>query len=160
MLFRSVYNGTSPYNSYGLAGSIKLTSTWQKYSYTFLSTASDSTSAYLGFLMGSDTGDVYLDDVQFREVAVPGLKAGESLTKRNIPLSPILDQSITAERSKANTAFIMENYRSMLLNVRKLVRDTLKSQVLMCPSARMFNHAELDAAREYEVFSKIGRAYV
>lgn len=148
-----VYNGTSPYNSYGLQTPLTLTSTWQKYSYTFLSTSTDSTTAYVGFLMGNDSGDVFLDDVQFREVGVAGLKTGESLAKRNIPLSPLLDETITAARSKANAAFILENYRAVLQHARKLVRDTLKSQVLMCPSIRLFNYSELDAARDYEVFS-------
>lgn len=147
-----VYNGTSPYNSYGLQRAVSMTSTWQKFTYSFTSTATDSTTAYVGFLLGSDSGDVFLDDVQFKQIAVPGLRAGESLSKRNIKLSPLLDETITAERSKDNALFVYENYRSMLLNARKLVRDTLKSQVLMSPSARLIAHFELDAAREYEVF--------
>jgi hypothetical protein len=148
-----IYNGTSPYNSYGLQTEVQLTSTWQKFDFTFMSTATDSTTAYVGFLMGADSGDVYLDDVQFRETAVTGLKSGESISKRNIPLSPMRETTITAERAKANAAFLHENLASMFRNIRKLVRDTLKSDVLMCPSYRFVSHYDVMAAPDYEVFA-------
>gem|GEM_PF-443427 len=147
-----IYNGTSPYNSYGPQTEVQLSSTWQKYDFTFTSTATDTTTAYAGFLMGADSGDVYLDDVQFREAAVPGLKPGESLTKRNILLSPMLDNTITGERAKANAAFLHENLTTMFTNIRKLVRDTLASPVLMCPSYRFVSYYDMAAAKEYEVF--------
>lgn len=148
-----VYNGTSPYNSYGLQTEVQLTSTWQKFDYTFISTATDTTTAYVGFLMGADSGDVFLDDVQFREAALAGLKPGESMSKRNIPLSPMLDGSITPERAKANAAFLHENLSAMLTNIRKLVRDSLRSQVLMCPSYRFVSYYDISAAKDYEVFA-------
>lgn len=148
-----VYNGTSPYNSYGLQTEVQLTSVWQKFDFTFMSTATDSTTAYVGFLMGGDSGDVYLDDVQFREAAASGLKSGESISKRNVLLSPMLDATITPERAKANAAFLHENLTSMFTNVRKLVRDTIKSQVLMCPSYRFVSYYDMAAAKDYEIFA-------
>ena len=148
-----IYNGTSPYNSYGLQTEVQLTSTWQKYDFTFMSTATDTTTAYVGFLMGADSGDIYLDDVQFREAGLAGLKSGESISKRNVVLSPMLDASITAGRAKANAEFLLENLTSMFANIRKLVRDTLKSQVLMCPSYRFISYYDMAAARDYEVFA-------
>ena len=148
-----IYNGTSPYNSYGLQTEVQLTSAWQKYDFTFMSTATDTTTAYVGFLMGADSGDIYLDDVQFREAAVAGLKSGESISKRNVPLSPMLDATITSERARTNAAFMQESLSSMFANARKLVRDTIKSQVLMCPSYRFISYYDMAAARDYEVFA-------
>lgn len=148
-----IYNGTPPYNSYGLQTEVRLTSTWQKYDFTFTSTATDSTTAYVGFLMGADSGDVFLDDVHFKEVAVAGLRPGESLQKRNIPLSPMLDASITPARAAANAAFLHEQLSSMFSHMRKLVRDTLRSEVLMCPSTRYVSYYDMTTASDYEVFS-------
>lgn len=154
-VFLYVFNGTSPYNSYGLAQTVSMTSEWKKYSYTFTATVTDSTTPALGFFMGSDSGDVYLDDVQLREVTKSGVRSGESLTKKNIRMSSMLDGEITVGRAKDNARFVYENFRSMLTNVRRMVRDTLKSQVLMCPSSRLVGFYELDAAREYDVFSSV-----
>lgn len=148
-----VYNGTSPYNSYGLQTEVQLTSAWQKYDFTFMSTATDTTTAYVGFLMGADSGDVFIDDVQFREAAVPGLKSGESISKRNVKLSQMLDASITPERAKANAAFLHEQLTSMFAGIRRLVRDTVQSQVLMCPSYRFLTYFDMAAAKDYEIFA-------
>lgn len=153
--FLYVYNGTSPYNSYGLSQTVQITSAWKKYTHTFTATVSDSTTAALGFFLSSDSGDVYLDDVQFREVTRGGMRSGESLSKRNIRMSTMLDGEITVGRAKDNARFVYENFRSMLTNIRRMVRDTLKSQVLLCPSARLVSFYELDAAREYDVFSNV-----
>jgi hypothetical protein len=154
-VFLYVFNGTSPYNSYGLAQTVSITSEWKKYSYTFTSTVTDSTTPALGFFMGSDSGDVYLDDVQLREANKGGMRSGESLTKKNIRMSSMLDGEITVGRSKDNARFVYENFRSMLTNVRRMVRDTLKSQVLLCPTSRLVGFYELDAVREYDVFSSV-----
>lgn len=152
-IYLYVFNGTSPYNSYGLAQTMQISSEWKKYTYTFTGTVSDSTTAALGFFLGSDSGDVFLDDVQLREINRGGVRSGESLSKKNIRMSTMLDGEITVGRAKDNARFVYENFRSMLTNVRRMVRDTLKSQVLMCPSARLISFYELDAAREYDVFS-------
>ncbi|MBU3698904.1 MAG: hypothetical protein FGM33_02685 [Candidatus Kapabacteria bacterium] len=154
-VFLYVFNGTAPYNTYGLATTQQITSQWAKYTYTFAATVTDSTTAALGFFVGADSGDVFIDDVQFREVSRSGLRSGESITKRNIRMSPMLDEVITIGRSKDNARFVYENLRRFLGDARRLVRDTLKSSVLMCPSVRLTSFFELDAAREYEVFSSV-----
>lgn len=153
--FLYVFNGTSPYNSYGLSQTVQISSAWKKYTYSFTATVSDSTTAALGFFLSSDSGDVYLDDVQLREVTRGGVRSGESLSKGNIRMSTMLDGEITVGRAKDNARFVYENFRSMLTNVRRMVRDTLKSQVLLCPSSRLVSFFELDAAREYDVFSNV-----
>ncbi|MEY3385380.1 MAG: hypothetical protein RIR53_191 [Bacteroidota bacterium] len=154
-IFLYVFNGTAPYNSYGLATTQQITSQWAKYTFTFPATVTDSTTATLGFFLGADSGDVFLDDVQLREVSRGGLRSGESIAKRNIRMSPMLDAEITLGRSKDNARFVYENLRRFLNDARRLVRDTLKSSVLMCPSVRLISFFELDAAREYEVFSSV-----
>lgn len=154
-MFLYVFNGTSPYNSYGLSATQQITSNWVKYTYTFPATVTDSTTAALGFFFGADSGDVFLDDVQLREVSRGGMRSGESIAKRNIRMSNMLDASISLGRVRDNARFVYENYRSMLTAIRRLVRDTLKSQLLLCPSSRLVSFYELDAAREYDVFSNV-----
>ncbi|MEN9282372.1 MAG: hypothetical protein RL594_1307 [Bacteroidota bacterium] len=150
-----VFNGTPPYNSYGLAQAQRINAEWKKYTYTFTATVSDSSTPALGFFLGADSGDVFIDDVQFREVSVNGMRNGESLTKRNIRMSTMLDGEITVGRSKDNARFVYENLRRMFQNFRLMVRDTLASSVLLCPSTRFVSFYEIDAVREYDVFSSI-----
>ncbi len=154
-IFLYVFNGTPPYNSYGLAQTMAISSAWKKYTYTFTATVSDSTTAGLGFFLGADSGDVFVDDVQLREVTRSGVRSGENLGMNNIRMSTLLDGEITVGRAKDNARFVYENFRSMLTGIRRMVRDTLKSQVLLCPSSRLVSFYELDAAREYDVFSNV-----
>jgi len=154
-IFLYVFNGTPPYNSYGLAQTMAISSAWKKYTYTFTATVSDSTTAGLGFFLGADSGDVFVDDVQLREVTRSGVRSGENLAMNNIRMSTLLDGEITVGRSRDNARFVYENFRSMLTGIRRMVRDTLKSQVLLCPSSRLVSFFELDAAREYDVFSNV-----
>lgn len=154
-MFLYVFNGTSPYNSYGLATTHQINSEWKKYSFTFPATVTDSTTAALGFFLGADSGDVFIDDVQFREVVRSGMRSGESIVKRNIGMSNMLDASITIGRSRDNARFVYDNMRRFFTDVRRMVRDTLRSQVLLCPSSRLISFYELDAAREYDVFSAV-----
>lgn len=147
------YNGTFPYNGYSPAVVVTLTSEWKQLTYTFTSQATDESSANMSFLLGGDTGDVFLDDVQIREIPTSGLFAGESIERSTVPRSLITDSRVSATRYKDNSNFHYEQLRSFFLSVRRFVRDTLKSQVLMCPSTRLTSFYELHAAREYDVFS-------
>jgi len=147
------YNGTFPYDNYGLNQTIAINSQWQQFAFSFTSRASDESTANLSFFLGADSGDVFLDDIVLKEVATPGLFAGESVERKAVPRNIIQDDRVSSTRYRDNSAFHYEYLRAFYLNVRKMVRDTLKSDVLMCPSARMISFYEINAAREYEVFS-------
>ncbi|MBC8124312.1 MAG: carbohydrate binding domain-containing protein [Candidatus Kapabacteria bacterium] len=147
------YNGMYPYDNYGLNQEVVLTSTWKQYSFTFMSRATDEATANLSFFLGADSGDVYLDDVQLREVSTPGLRAGESITTNRVPRNLFLDESVSSKRYKDNATFYYDSFRSLFVKIRQLVRDTLKSEVLLCPSSRLVSFFELNAVREYDVFS-------
>lgn len=148
-----LYNGSFPFDNYGVNDEVVLTSAWKQYTITFVSRASDESTANLAFFLGADSGDVYVDDVQMREIPTSGLRAGESVERNSVPRSLALAGDVSSTRYKDNAAFNYEHLRSMFLNVRKLVRDTIKSDVLMCPSTRLTSFFELNAAREYDVFS-------
>lgn len=147
------YNGGYPYDNYGLNETVTITSAWKQFTVTFTSRASDESATNLAFFLGTDSSDVYLDDVQLRELTVPGLRAGESIERNSVPRSLLTDDQISPKRASANAAFHYDQLRSLFLNIRKLVRDTVKSEVLMCPSTRLTSFFELNATREYDVFS-------
>ncbi len=148
-----VYNGTFPFNGYGLSEEATLTSDWKQFSYSFTSRSTDEATANVSFFLGADSGDVFIDDVQFREIATSGLRAGESIERNSVPRSQALAGDVSNVRYKDNAVFNYEHLRSMFLSVRRFVRDTLNSNVLMCPSTRLTSFFELHAAREYDVFS-------
>ena len=146
-------NGMYPYDNYGLNQEVVLTSAWKQFTFTFVSKATDEANANIAFYLGADSGDVYLDDVQLREVSTPGLSAGESITTNKVPRNLFLDESVSSKRYKDNATFYYDSFRSLFVKIRQLVRDTLKSEVLLCPSSRLVSFFELNAVREYDVFS-------
>ncbi|MBK6290853.1 MAG: carbohydrate binding domain-containing protein [Candidatus Kapabacteria bacterium] len=148
-----LYNSSFPYDNYGVNDEVVLTPAWKQYTITFVSRATDESTANLAFFLGADSGDVFVDDVQMREIPTSGLRAGESVERNSVPRSLALAGDVSNTRYKDNATFNYEQLRSMFLNVRKLVRDTIKSEVLMCPSTRITSFFELNAAREYDVFS-------
>lgn len=148
-----VYNGTYPYNAYGLSEEVTITSEWKQFSFSFTSRATDEATANVSFFLGADSGDVFVDDVQFKEIATSGLRTGESIERNSVPRSLALAGDISNARYKDNATFNYEHLRGLFQGVRRFVRDTLKSDVLMCPSTRLTSFFELHAAREYDVFS-------
>ena len=147
-----VYNGTFPYDWFGLNETFTLTSEWKKYTFTFASLASDETTANFSILMGADTGDVFLDDIQLREMSVPGLAQGERLASGNIRRSLVSDASVSPVRMRDNSQFYHEQLTDFYARVHSFVRDSLRSSVLLCPSRRMTSYWELTAAPQYDVF--------
>ncbi|MCX6141482.1 MAG: carbohydrate binding domain-containing protein [Candidatus Kapabacteria bacterium] len=89
------YNGGYPYDNYGLNETVTITPTWKQFTVTFTSRASDESACNLSFFLGADSSDVYLDDVQLREVTVPGLRAGESIERSTVPRSLFADDQIS-----------------------------------------------------------------
>lgn len=148
-----IYNSTYPYNSYGLQQTITISSEWQKFDMVFSSTSTDEATAALSFMCGADSGDVYLDDVRLVEEGYPGLEPGESITQSSVRRSSFWDATVSPRRAKDVADFYRSSLTQLFDGVRRLVRDTLQSDVLLCPSTRIFSFIEQDAARQYDVTS-------
>jgi hypothetical protein len=147
-----VYNGTFPFDWYGLDETVSITSQWKSYTFTFSARSSDEATANLAFFMGADSGDVFIDNVQLREVAIPGIAAGESVSSGTIRRSLIGDASISPSRERDNSLFYHERLTALYASIHRMVRDTLNSSVLLCPSRRMASYWELTAAPQYDVY--------
>lgn len=148
-----VYNRTYPYNSYGLSTEVSLTSEWKQYDFTFTSTSTDEATANLSFFCGADSGDVYLDDVRFVEVGHVGLQPNESIATGAVRRNLFWEEDVSPARMKDVAGFYREQLQGLLDGVRSLVRDTLKSSLLLCPGGRFLSFWEMAAADAYDVTS-------
>jgi len=141
-----------PFDNSGLAVEPRLTASWQQFEYAFLAQPTDETKTGLLFLMGADSGDVFLDNVSLIATGHPGLVADEDLAVGNIRRAPY-QSSPPAARMRDQMAFYEERLHSLFGGVRSMIRDTLKSDVLLCPSTRSFSFFDHHVARDYEVAS-------
>lgn len=148
----AVYNSTFPNNNYGLDKTITITKDWQEFDYTFTSSSTDPATARLGMWVGADSGDVYFDDVRFNEVGFDGLAAGESISNGTIRRPMFWDDQASPARIKSAADFYHEHMKRLYSTVRRFVRDTLKSDVLLAPSARFMGAFDQQAAIDYDVF--------
>ncbi len=146
-----LYNNGYPYNSYGLSQTVGLTSTWKRFEYIFTGTSTDSTSGALAMQMGADSGDVYLDDVRLQEMPYVGLQPGESLENRTIRRDQIWADQTSPTRAKDQAGFMYTSMREYFRSIRKLIRDTLKSDVLIAPSTVTVSYMEQAAAEELDI---------
>jgi hypothetical protein len=62
-----VMNSRSPWNSYGLAQQVPLTTAWQWYTYTFTATVTDLGGARLSFDLGQTATTLWFDGLRFEE---------------------------------------------------------------------------------------------
>lgn len=148
-----VFNRTYPYNSYGLTTEVALASEWKQYDFTFTSTSTDEATANLSFLCGADSGDVFLDDVRFVEVGHVGLQPNESIATGAVRRNLFWEEDVSPARMKDVAGFYREQVKGLLDGVRSLVRDTLKSSLLLCPGGRFLSFWEMAAADAYDVTS-------
>lgn len=148
----AVYNSTFPNNNYGLDKTINLTKDWQEFDYTFTSIATDPATARLGMWVGGDSGDVYFDDVRFNEVGFDGLANGESIGTNSVRRLQFWDDQASPARIKSAADFYQEHMKKFYSTVRRFVRDTLKCDVLLAPSARFISAFDQQAAIDYDVF--------
>lgn len=147
----NLYNNGYPYNSYGLAEEVTLTSTWKRYEYTFTGTSTDSTSGALALQMGSDSGDVYLDDIRLQEVPFVGLAANERLEDNTVRRDQLWADQISPTRTKDHATFMHSNMKALFHSMKLLVRDTLKCDVLLAPSSVTWSYMEQSAAEELDL---------
>ncbi len=146
-----------PYNNVGLAVEPRLTSAWQSFEYTFMAQPTAEAVTGVLFLMGADSGDVYIDDVSLVAVGHPGLLPDEGLVQGNVRRAPF-QSSAPYARMRDQMAFYQERLEALYGRVRRMVRDTLNSDVLLCPSSLAFSFFDHHVAADYEVASTVDRA--
>ncbi|MDZ4746482.1 MAG: T9SS type A sorting domain-containing protein [bacterium] len=147
------YNSVFPYESYGLAQNLTIDTQWKQYTYSFTCSGGDASTGTLLFGMGSDLGDVFLDDVRLTETGFLGVYPGETVANNSIVRATYWTDALSPNRSKDEAAFYLDKLETMFKNARTMIRDTVKSEVLLCPSTRMYSFIDLYAARDYDIFS-------
>lgn len=139
--------------SLGFAQELTLTSSWRQYDFTFMSLSTDDATNALYLAIGQDSGDVFLDGFDLREVDQPGLRPGESLEAGSVARTHYRDEAVTPQRSAHLVEFYRASVGGMFQSVYAMVRDTLKSDLLLCPTARAFSNLDDLLAERYEVTS-------
>ncbi|KAB2895402.1 MAG: T9SS C-terminal target domain-containing protein [Chlorobi bacterium] len=141
-----------PYNSYGVVDSVRISSQWARYEISFFASSLPEAAGRFVMYMGHESGDVYLDDLQLKQVGVDGLQRGESIERKTLPRDLLSNRNISPARMKANADF----YRLYLTNILdrdyKLIRDTLKCKALLTPSSRLYSRLDQEAAMQYDFF--------
>jgi hypothetical protein len=146
-----------PYNNVGLAVEPRLTSAWQTFEYTFMAEPTNEAITGLIFLMGADSGDVFLDEVSIVAVGHPGVLPDEDLSRGNVRRAPYRSQPPYA-RMRDQMAFYEEKLDGLFGRILRMVRDTLKSSVLLCPSNLSYSFFDHHVAKDYEVSSTSDRS--
>lgn len=154
-IYLYAYNNSYPYNSYGVSTEVVITDQWQRFEFPFTSTATDESTGAISFQLGADSGDVFLDDIRFAESPQEALRPGESITNSTIRRLSFFDDAVPPLRAAEEGRFYHDALRGFLEGVRKLVRDTVNSGVLLCPSTRFLHFTEIYAARDYDIFSGV-----
>lgn len=145
ILYLAVY----PYASAGLDQTLALTSSWKKFEFDFTASSLEAGAIAMQLQCGLDTGDVFIDEVSFKEIDIVGLRQGESLTGGTLRRLSFFD-TMSPQRMKSNAQFYLEQFTNLLEADRKLIRDTLKSDVMLVPSNRSFMRLDHQAAANYD----------
>jgi hypothetical protein len=132
---------------------VTITSAWQKYTVDFTSFVTDSTSAAMAFMLGADSGDVFLDGVVLKEVGFAALRPGESLEGRSVRRTPFADDNLSPQRAAEYQSFYAGLIRSTVGRFRALIKDTLNSDLLICGNQRPLGFSEQHAMEEMDVTS-------
>ena len=146
------YNSAYPYEGI-LNQTFQISDTWQEYTFDFVAKTSNDDSPIMQIRMGRDQGDVYIDDVSFKEVTIDGLRAGESIESRSVRRLPFVDYTISEKRAKEQGEFYLQHQEQLFEDLRMLVRDTLQSEILLAPGRRIYDARDRYAARNYDFFS-------
>lgn len=142
-----------PYDNYGLSQTVTISSTWQKYDFEFVAKSSDEGAAVLLLYAGMDSGDVFIDDISFTEINIPGVRTGESIENRTVQRLLFNDGMISKQRAADQAEFYLSHQEKVLEDVRLFLRDTIGTRTLLTPGRRTFDARDRYAARNYDFFS-------
>ncbi len=148
-----IYNGVFPFESYGLNRTFVITDEWQKFDLDFIARASNESTPTIQIRMGYDDGDVFIDDVTFNEIDIPGLRPGESIESESVKRLTWYDQGISEARARDQATFYLEQMEGLLEGARLYIRETIGSDVMLSPSYRTFSRLERYASRNYDFFA-------
>lgn len=152
-LLVTVMNSGAPYDNFGLNETVTLSSAWQPYEMIFSARPSDTTRSVIWFMMGGETGDVFLDDVRLEGVDNPGVLPNEQLAASTVQRHGYWDQWPSPQRWADLMTFYRSRLDGLFSGVRRLVRDTLQSQVLLSPSLRGYGYFDVLQAPDYDVYA-------
>ncbi|MCU0330337.1 MAG: carbohydrate binding domain-containing protein [Candidatus Kapabacteria bacterium] len=152
-LIVTVMNSGPPYDNFGLNETVTLSSAWQPYEMIFSGRPSDTTRSVIWFMMGGETGDVFLDDVRLEGVDNPGVLPNEQLAASTVQRHAYWDQWPSPQRWADLMTFYRSRLDGLFSGVRRLVRDTLQSQVLLSPSLRGYGYFDVLLAPDYDVYA-------
>lgn len=148
-----IRNNGYPYDNYGLSQTVEITSEWKKYDFDFIAKSTDEGSVIMIAYLGMDPGDVFIDDVSFMEIAVPGVRPGESMENRTIQRLPFSDAFVSPQRAADQAEFYLKYQEALLEGDRLFLRDTVGTATLLTPGRRVFDAMDRYAARNYDFFS-------
>lgn len=148
-----IRNNGYPYDNYGLTQTVEITSEWKKYDFDFIAKSTDEGSVIMIAYMGMDPGDVFIDDVSFTEIAVPGVRPGESMENRTIQRLPFSDAFVSPQRAADQAEFYLACQEALLEGDRLFLRDTVGTATLLTPGRRVYDARDRYAARNYDFFS-------
>ena len=148
-----IRNNGYPYDNYGLTQTVEITSEWKKYDFDFIAKSTDEGSVIMIAYMGMDPGDVFIDDVTFTEINVPGVRAGESMENRTIQRLAFSDPFVSPQRAADQAEFYLASQEALLEADRRFLRDTVGTATLLTPGRRVYDVRDRYAARNYDFFS-------
>lgn len=126
----SLLRNENPFNGLGLYDTVNLTSTWNSYSLRF--TMNDTYSnAILMFGLGGSNGDVFLDNVNLKEVRYTALEQSESLSSFSVKRNAFGDTRIPTSRLADNSLFYSWLAETYYKRLSMMLKDTLKSSILI-----------------------------
>jgi hypothetical protein len=103
----SVTKNTANYDWYGGANFI-IDNTWKEYKYTITASATVNNDVRISFSFGTQTGNIWLDDVSMRKRYIKAFEAGEDLGLENIARINYNErQSYSAKRNADLSEFII-----------------------------------------------------
>lgn len=112
----------SDWHNIGLEATAALTTEWQTFKYVFAANSAVPQHSRLAFMLGGQTGTVWIDSLQIHPGADgAGLAEGQSLTTRNVDI-PV---STTKAQQSDWLAFLADTELAYADEMRGYLRDTL-----------------------------------
>ncbi|MFM8439502.1 MAG: hypothetical protein ACKOAX_13585, partial [Candidatus Kapaibacterium sp.] len=125
-----------------------------EHSVSFTANSTDD-NALLILQLGMYNSDVYLDKASLTEDAVPVLRPGESLTTSNVSVV-LTGLNVSAKRVFETTDFINSLQESYYTDLRRFIRDTLRSHILVGGSTQTASLADAYTTRNLDFTSVNG----
>lgn len=124
----------APWRAVGLNQSVALTSSWQRYTVSFVPDQPDAEQNRLSFIVGQGFGDVWLADISLRPGVQFNLPAGQTLEQGNVDL-------LTGGRSPSSVdyvTYLMNLERDYVTGMTRYLRQDLGAKSMISCSQANF----------------------